>query len=116
MRTRLILYISTMLLLGPSFATGDSLPRIIGSLHLKQSKFGEAARQEINRLHGKKLNFRKGLIGTYWNGSNTAKLWISEYDSQEEAAVEIGKMVRKMTLSDQKDFWRFRQICLRVTN
>lgn len=102
--------IALLFLLATSVFGGDALPQSIGSLSLQQLQSGEEARQEIDRLHGKQINFRRGYIGTYGNGR--AKLWVSEYDSEGEAAAGIGKMAQRMQASKGGNFWHFREISI----
>jgi hypothetical protein len=89
---------------------GDVLPQSIGSLRLERIQSGEEARQEIDRLHGKQIDFRRGYVGTYGNGRAT--LWISEYDSEGEAAEGIGKMAQRIQTSKKGNFWHFREMSI----
>lgn len=102
--------IALLFLLATSAFGGDALPQSIGSLSLEQLQSGEEARQEIDRLHGKQITFRRGYIGTYGNGK--AKLWVSEYDSEGEAAKGIGKMAQRMQTRKEGNFWHFREISI----
>ena len=107
-----LLSLSSLLLLllaTPSFGD-DVMPQSIGSLSLERVQSGEKARQEIDRLHGKQINFRRGYIGTYGNGR--AKLWISEYDSEGEAAEGIGKMAQRIQAGKKGNFWHFREMSI----
>ncbi len=90
-----IFLLALVLLLATPFSSlGDPLPQSIGPFQLKQKKSGDEARQDIYKLHGKQLNFRKGHIGTYKELNKKATLWISEYDSERKAVKKIGKMAR----------------------
>ncbi len=102
--------IALLFLLATSAFGGDVLPQSIGSLSLEQLQSGEEARQEIDQLHGKQINFRRAYIGTYGNGR--AKLWVSEYDSEGEAAKGIEKMAQRMQASKEGNFWHFREISI----
>jgi hypothetical protein len=102
--------IALLFLLATSAFGDDALPQSIGSLSLEQLQSGEEARQEIDRLHGKQITFRRGYIGTYGNGR--AKLWVSEYDSEGEAAEGIGKMAQRMQTRKEGNFWHFREISI----
>lgn len=108
--TRIALVGLSLLFFIPSVSIANSLPQSIGPLTLVKSQSGEEARQEIDRLHGKQLDFRKGYIGTYGGEDRGAKVWVSEYDSDAKASEAFGKMTRKMTLSGQKNFWHFQEI------
>ena len=95
----------------------NSLPQSIGSLRLEQLESGEEARREIDRLHGRQLNFRKGYIGIYKDkeGNRKGKLWVSEYDSEMEATKAIGKMARRVQAKEGGEFWHFRVISIEGT-
>lgn len=107
---RVFVFILLLIFLTPFHSLGNSLPEAIGSLRLTHIVSGEEARQEIDRLHGKRLSFQKGYIGTYEGENREAKLWVSEYGSDREATEAIGKMARMMKLSEQKNFWHFQEI------
>ncbi len=114
---RIFLFSLSLLLLTHSLSMGDSLPQSIGSLRLEQLQSGEEARQEIDRLHGKQLNFGKGYIGIYKDkeGNRKGRLWVSEYDSEMEAAEAIGKMARRVQAKEGGEFWHFRVISIEGT-
>ncbi len=99
-----------LLLLATSSFGSDVLPQVIGSLRLEQTQSGEEARREIDRLHGKEIDFRRGYIGTYGNGRAT--LWISEYDSEGEATEGIAKMAQRIQASKKGNFWHFREMSI----
>lgn len=107
---RFTLLLVALLFLRPVVSTGNSLPQSIGSLQLKKLQGGREAREEIDRLHGKQLPFRQGYIGTYRAERGKAKLWVSEYGTEKEAAEATGKMAEGMKRSKQKNFWHFQQI------
>lgn len=110
MITRVLLLGLSLLLLFPSVSVGNSLPQSIGTLKLVELQSGEEARREIDRLHGKRLSYLKGYIGTYEDRDGKAKLWVSEYASEVKASEAIGKMVQGMKGKEQKDFWHFQEI------
>lgn len=93
-------------------STDIPLPQSIGSLRLEQVQSGEEARREIDRLHGQQISFQGGYIGTYVAENGSAKLWVSEHGSAEEAAEAIDKMVQSMKLGKQQVFWHFREIVI----
>ena len=107
---RVVLFSLPLLLLIPLLSMGNALPQSIGSLPLTQTKSGEEARQEIDRLHGKQLNYRKGYIGIYGEGDGKATLWVSEYDSEGAAVEAIEKMAHTMKEGKQKIFWHFMEM------
>ncbi|MBW1999091.1 MAG: hypothetical protein JRJ29_14150 [Deltaproteobacteria bacterium] len=96
-------------------AQGNSLPLYIGPLALVTTQSGMEARKEIERLHGKNLDFLEGYIGSYSDGNQKAKLWISEYSSNAEAGAATTQMAQKIRSSDQRVFWHFREIDLEGT-
>lgn len=109
---RIFLFALVLLLATPFSSLGDPLPKSIGSFQLEQKKSGDEARQEIHKLHGKQLIFKKGYIGHYKEGTKKATLWISEYDSEGEAIKEIGKMARGVKASEGKPFWHFKEMSI----
>jgi len=109
---RSLLFGLSLLLVIPALTRGDSLPQSIGALRLEQLQVGEEARQEIDRLHGKHLNFRKGCVGTYVGGDRKAKVWVSEYDSEVGAAKANERMAQKIQAMEGNGFWHFREISI----
>ena len=112
---RFLLLSLSLLLLVPSLTAETSLPQSIGSYRLEQLQIGEDARQEIDRLHGKQLNFRKGYVGTYSGGGRRAKVWVSEYNSKMEAAEANDRMAQKIKEMEGRAFWHFREISISGT-
>ena len=109
---RILLLALVLLLATPFSSLGDPLPKSIGSFQLEQKKSGDEARQEIYKLHGKRLIFKTGSIGHYKEGNKKATVWISEYDSEGEAIKEIGKMASGVKASEGKAFWHFREMTI----
>ena len=109
---RIFLFTAPFLLHTACSSTEIPLPQSIGSLRLDQVQSGEEARREIDRLHGQQISFQKGYIGTYVAEDGSAKLWVSEHGSAEEAAEAIDKMARSMELGRQQVFWHFRKILI----
>jgi len=107
---RVILFGLLLLFITSSPVWGDTLPKSIGSLQLERIQSGEEARKEIDRLHGKKLKFREGYIGTYGNENIKAKVWVSEYEFEAEAQKEIGQMAQRIKAKGGKVFRHFRLI------
>ena len=112
---RFLLFSLSLLLLIPSLTVGNSLPQSIGSFRLVQLQVSEEARQEIDRLHGKQLNFRKGYVGTYSGGGKRAKVWVSEYDSKREASEANDRMAQKIQAMKNREFWHSREISISGT-
>lgn len=107
---RIFLLGLSLLFISPVTSWGDALPQTIGSLRLQRLQSGGDARREIDQMHGTRLNYRKGYIGTYGEGKKRAKLWVSEYESKKKATGELEKMVLKMRGGKQKSFWHFQEI------
>ena len=71
---------------------GDLLPPKIGNLKLMKSVTGPRAKKEIGRMHGKNLKFKAGAIGIYATKDTKATVWVSEFDTKEEAAQAVALM------------------------
>jgi hypothetical protein len=107
----LVLFASPLLLLLPTCVSSDvPLPQSIGTLRLEKVQSGEEARQEIDRLHGKQIGFRRGYIGFYGAENGSGQLWLSEHSSEEEATETVERMARGMRQGKQQSFYHFRQI------
>jgi hypothetical protein len=106
----LLLLFTAPLLLPTCVSSDDPLPRSIGTLRLEKVQSGEEARQEIDRLHGKQIGFRRGYIGFYGAENGSGQLWLSEHGSEREATEAVERMARGMTQGKQQSFWHFRQI------
>jgi hypothetical protein len=100
----------SLVVITPLFAAENPLPQSIGPLRLEQVQSGETAKREVDRLHGKSIAFQKGYIGTYGNGEEAGKLWVSEYDSQDKAAEALEKMAQGVRASGEGGFWHFQEI------
>ena len=88
------------------------LPQSIGSLRLEKVQLGEEARREIDRLHGKQIDFRRGYIGIYVAENSRGQLWVSEHGSESGAAKAVENMDRSMKQGKQESFWHFRKIMI----
>ncbi|NIS71011.1 MAG: hypothetical protein GTO12_19355 [Proteobacteria bacterium] len=111
-RLSILLFGLSLLVLPFSSHAEDVLPQSIGPLRLEQFQSGEEARREIDQLHGKRINFRAGYIGTYGGADGKAKLWVSDYDSENEAIEAIGRMAQRLQTSEERGFWHFREIAI----
>jgi hypothetical protein len=80
-------------------------------MRLEKVQAGEEARREIDRLHGKKISFLRGYIGTYVAENGRGQLWVSEHSSEKEATEAIEKMAHGMQQGKQQ-FWHFRKIVI----
>jgi hypothetical protein len=92
-------------------STDISLPQSIGSMRLDKVQSGEEARREIDRLHGKRISFLRGYIGTYVAENGSGQLWVSEHSSEREATEAIEKMVHGVKQGKQQ-FWHFRKMMI----
>ena len=81
-------------------------------MQLVKVQSGEEARREIDRLHGKKISFLRGYIGTYVTESGRGHLWVSEHSSEREATEAIEKMALGMQQGKQQQFWHFRKMMI----
>ena len=107
----LALFALSMLL--PTCVSSDlPLPQSIGTLRLEKVQSGEEARQEIDRLHGKQIGYQRGYIGFYGAENGSARLWLSEHDSESEATEAVERMARSLRQGKQQSFWHFRQIVI----
>jgi len=109
---RVLLFAALLLLLTACGSPDVPLPQSIGTLRLEKVQSGEEARQEIDRLHGKQIDFKRGYIGFYGAENSSAQLWLSEHSSEREAAEAVERMARSMTQGKQQSFWHFRQIVI----
>ena len=80
-------------------------------MQLAKVQSGEEARREIDQLHGKKISFLRGYIGTYMAENGRGQLWVSEHSSEREAAEAIEKMAHGMQ-QGQQQFWHFREMMI----
>ena len=78
-------------------------------MRLEKVQYGEEARREIDRLHGKQISLLRGYIGTYEAENGRGQLWVSEHSSEKEAVESIEKMVQGMQQGKQQ-FWHFRKL------
>lgn len=107
---RFLIFGLFLLVLTPVHSWSDSLPQSIGSLRLEQIQSGEEAKQEIDRLHGKRISgYQTGYIGSYGGANGKAELWVSEYRSQDEAIKAIEKMAKGIKEGGGGDFWHFKE-------
>ena len=109
---RVFLFGFLLLLILPFESKGEMLPDAIGEFRLEKETSGEEARKEINRLHGKNVDFRTGYIGTYKHGHKGAMVWISDYDAKTKAAGEVEKMAQRIQTREGKEFRHFRMISI----
>ncbi len=109
---RIILIGVSLFLLSPLPSLGNSLPETIGAFRLKQVISGKEAKKEIDRLHGKKIGYKAGYIGSYEDGDKKARIWISEYSVKSEAVEGIRRMSQGLKANEGTPFWHFREISI----
>lgn len=109
---RIILFLAPLILYTACSSADVPLPQAIGSLRLEKVQSGEEARREIDRLHGKQIDFLRGYIGTYVAENGRGQLWVSEHGSENEAAGAVENMDRSMKQGKQQSFWHFRKIMI----
>ncbi len=109
---RILLFGVSLILFSPFPVAGDSLPQTIGPLKLEKFQSGDEARREINRLHGKNIDFQDGYIGNYKGDDGSATLWVSEYGSEGDAFTAIHNMAQRLETSKEGVFWHFREISI----
>jgi len=107
-----LLSMATLILITACSSADVPLPQSIGSLRLEKVQSGEEARREIDRLHGKQIDFRRGYIGTYVAENGSGQLWVSEHGSESEAAEAVENMDRSLKQGKQESFWHFRKIMI----
>ena len=73
-----------------------TFPTQIADLQLGHSSQGEEAVAEINRLHGKEIEMKNGYLAHYESDRTKAVLYISEFDSEDQAREQIDKMKKKI--------------------
>jgi len=57
---------------------------------------GKRAVEEINRLHGKKINVLKAAIAVYAGDGKSAVIWVSRAPSEKEALAQTEAMITRM--------------------
>ena len=107
-----LLSMATLILITACSSAEVPLPQSIGSLRLEKVQSGEEARREIDRLHGKQIDFRRGYIGIYVAENSRGQLWVSEHGSESGAAKAVENMDRSMKQGKQESFWHFRKIMI----
>ena len=108
----LLLSLVPLVLFTACSAADGPLPQSIGAMRLEKVQTGEEARREIDRLHGKQVQFQRGYIGTYVADNGSGQLWVSVHDSESEAVEAIEKMDRGMKQGNQESFYHFRKVMI----
>ncbi|HVN47701.1 MAG TPA: hypothetical protein VMU30_02650, partial [Bacteroidota bacterium] len=85
------------------------LPPSILRLTLTHEIHGEAARQQMNALHGRNVTPEENEIGIYGSPDGSGTLYISLYGSAKEAAVAYDSM-KTAIAKDHSTFTHFRTI------
>jgi hypothetical protein len=71
---------------------------------------GEEALKEINQLHGKTIQAKRGFIARYENGHEKATIWVSEAASQDAARDQVSVMLDKMKSNPRSPFLNYRTL------
>ncbi len=72
------------------------LPQKLGDLHLAKIIQNKKATVIINKMHGKKLDDCKNFIAYYGNNHSKNILYVSVYENDEKAKINIKSMAMKM--------------------
>jgi len=106
---RKMLYVCIIILLFPHQAVGsdlsEHLPAKIGELVRVQLVVGDAAQDEVDRLHGKALPAEASAIGRYARmDQRPAEVWLSRVTDDKEARRQTGRMVHMMCENPRSPF------------
>jgi len=104
MRRELLVFIFIVFLFPVSAFGGDLaglMPEEVGEMHRIQLITGDAAQEEVDKLHGKSLTADASVIARYSRPGDVGKarpaeVWVSRVSSSEEARRQTGLMVHKM--------------------
>ena len=110
--TILILFAGLMMGMGafpPSALAGNLLPDSLGPMKLIRSTFGEQARKQIHKLHGKSFEIKNSGIGYYTHGDSQVTLWVSEYETDEDARKSVQIMAKKIKSGPDSVFRDFKK-------
>ncbi len=86
-----------------------TFPAQMASLKLRHFSQGEGAIAEISKLHGKEIEMKNGYTAHYESDRAKAMLYISEFDSEDQARQQIDLM-RKKIEKGSKGFGHFREL------
>ncbi len=86
-----------------------TFPIQIAGLELRHSSQGREATAEINRLHGKEIEMKNGYVVHYESERTRTMLYISEFDSEDQAREQIEQMKKKIE-KGSKGFGHFREL------
>ncbi len=86
-----------------------TFPARMAGLELRHSSQGEEAIAEISRLHGKEIEMKNGYVARYESDRTKATLYISEFESENQARQQIELMKKKIE-KGSKGFAHFREL------
>lgn len=86
-----------------------TFPTQITSLKLGHFSQEEEAMANISKLHGKEIEMKNGYVAHYESDRAKAMLYISEFDSQDQARQQI-ELMRKKIEKGSKGFAHFREL------
>lgn len=104
MRIQSTLVLLALLLL-PTLASATDIaglmPEQVGEMKRIQLITGDAAQEEVDKLHGKALPAEASVVARYAEPANVAsgrpaEVWLSQVESEKEARRQVGVMVHKM--------------------
>ena len=74
----------------------NNVPQELGGLTLFKVVKGDEADNFVNKMHGKKLDVKKNLIAYYGSENSKNVLYISVYEKNSDAKVDLQSMATKM--------------------
>lgn len=86
-----------------------TFPAQMASLKLGHFSQGEEAMANISKLHGKEIEMKNGYVAHYESDRAKAMLYISEFDSQDQARQQI-ELMRKKIEKGSKAFAHLREL------
>lgn len=92
---------------GLAASLGDRMPERVGDMHRIQLVTGDAAQQEVDKLHGKALPAEESVVARYavpGQKARPAEVWVSRVSSEKEARRQTGLMVHLMYENPRSPF------------
>ena len=104
-----------LLLSVPSWASDMSelMPESVGNMQRVQLITGDAAQEEVDKLHGKPLPAEASVVAQYMAPGaegRPAEVWVSRVESEKEARRQTGQMVHLMYENPRSPFKNPRRI------
>tara|TARA_Y100001954_G_scaffold239632_1_gene317057 strand:+ start:15160 stop:15648 length:489 start_codon:yes stop_codon:yes gene_type:complete len=109
MKKCLLLLLFIALSAGSALAAslGDLMPERVGDMHRIQLVTGDAAQEEVDKLHGKSLPAEESVVARYavpGEKIRPAEVWVSRVSSEKEARRQTGQMVHMMYENPRSPF------------